>query len=100
MSEIYPELKDIKQAIKKYVALNPDSTVVFGFVGYKESNGTCCDCGGNCSEIDDYKSDLGAVGQLEDLRFMLNNLRDCVEDSIDETGFVSHIDEIKERDDL
>ena len=89
---VYPELKDIQQAIKKYAALNPSSTIVFGMVAYKKSDEQCDCCGGQCDCVDENKSTIGAFGQLDDLRFMLNNLRDCVEDGIDETGHVDHLE--------
>ena len=91
VEEKYPELQDIKQAIRKYAALNPECTIVFGTVSLKDSEETCEDCGGNCEEINEVRSGLGAIGQLENLRFMLYELRNLIEDNIDEEGYVYHI---------
>jgi hypothetical protein len=86
------ELKDIKQAIKKYHALNSESTIVFGFITLKDTKEVCEDCGENhCQDVDFDKSSIGAVGHVYDLRFLLNNIRDLCEDDLDEEGFVSNI---------
>lgn len=83
------ELKDIKQAIKKYHALNSESTIVFGFITLKD---ICEDCGENhCQEVNYDKSSLGAIGHIYDLRFLLNSIRDLCEDDVDEEGFVRNI---------
>ena len=94
-----PELKDIVEMINRYNATNVEGYFVFRFVGFsKDKTHKCEDCGEECSEYDDTKSLIGAYGYLEDLRMMINELRDVVEDNINEDGFIC-VNEFGENDD-
>ena len=84
------ELKDIVQSIYRYNALHKQGQFIFRFVGYKkDKEHQCIECGDNCDCYDDSKSLIGAYGNLEDLRAMLNDLRDIIEDIVDENDFVN-----------
>lgn len=88
-SEIYPELKDIIQAIKRYNLLHPSGCFLFNFVGWKKNEKDICpDCGKPVEEYDTDKSTIGGHGELEILREMSCELRDLIEDSVDEDGLV------------
>lgn len=85
----YPELQDIIQAIKKYSALNPDCTFIFGFLSYKDSDDCCEECKEKIQIVDENKSCFGAFGYLEELRELSNLLRDTIEDSVEEDGYIN-----------
>jgi len=88
--EKMPELKDIYESVLRYNTLHKDGCFIFRFVGFKKDpTHKCCDCGDDCDEYDDVKSLIGAYGDLETLRTILNELRDTVEDEMDENGFVN-----------
>ncbi|MFA5048583.1 MAG: hypothetical protein WC516_06185 [Patescibacteria group bacterium] len=89
MPEIYPELEDILQAINKYSALNPDSMFIFGFVGYKPSGNKDLESGDDILIADETKTHFGGFGELMDVRNLLNDLRDIVEDNCDENDWVN-----------
>lgn len=86
----FPELKDILENIYRYNTTHKEGCFVFNFVGFKKSpNEKCVDCGEPIDEVDENKSIMGAHGNLETLRKLLNMLRDIVEDNVDDNGFVS-----------
>jgi len=92
MNEIekLPELKDIVEMIYRYNVVHKDGAFVFRFVGFKKDpEHKCVDCGEHTDEYDDTKSLIGAYGDLGTLRLILNELRDVVEDEMDENGFVN-----------
>ncbi len=90
MIDKMPELKDIVEMICRYNAVHKEGYFVFRFVGFnKDPNHKCIDCGDDCDQYDDTKSLIGIHGHLGDLREMLNELRDVIEDNIDENGFVN-----------
>jgi len=88
---ISPELKDIIEMIYRYCASNKNNVIfVYGFLGFKKDpEHKCVDCGDNCDVVSEDKSTLGAYGHLLDLRGLVNDLRDMIEDEIDEDGFVN-----------
>jgi len=85
-----PELKDIIEMVKRYSISNPDACFIFGFLGFEEDKNHICEEYGEhgCSKISESKTSLGAYGDLETLRHMLNDLRNGIED-FQEEGFVS-----------
>jgi len=83
------ELKDIREMIYRYNVVHPEGCFVFNFVGYKDSDEICPDCGEKCMcEFDENKSILGICGDIETVRNMLNELRDIAEDEKDENETV------------
>ena len=89
-SEYSPELKDIIEMIHRYLAINKDAGFVWSFVAFeKDKDHICVDCGDNCDKINDKASRIGAYGDLPLLRNLVNELRDLVEDEVDENGFVN-----------
>lgn len=88
-NNLMPELKDIKNRILAYNAIHPEGCFVFRFVGYKDSDEVCEECGEKCMcELDNNKSEFGIFGDIETVRKMLNELRDMAEDCQDEDGMV------------
>jgi hypothetical protein len=86
--QLLPELKDINEMILRYNATHPDGCFLFRFVGYKDTDEVCPDCGEKCMcAYDERKSDLGIYGDIETVRDMINELRDIAEDN-QEDGFV------------
>lgn len=83
------ELKDILEMVHRYNAIHKEGCFIFRFVGFKDDPENICECGECCSQYDENKSLLGAYGELETVREMLNELRDVVEDCVDEDGFIS-----------
>jgi len=89
-TNLYPELKDIIQAIIRYNVLHPKGCFLFNFIGWKkDSKNICPDCGEPEEEYDTNKSAIGGHGDLEMLRMLSNELRDSIEDYVKEDGFVS-----------
>jgi hypothetical protein len=89
-NNLSPELKDIIENIKRYCASNTNTCFVYGFVGFKKDpEHKCEDCGDECEEIDDSRTQVGAYGDLGSLRNLLNSLRDEVEDNPGRDGFVN-----------
>jgi len=85
-----PELHDIIENIKRYVATHKDVTFLCSFVAFKKDPAhKCVDCGDDCDEIDENSSRLMAYGDLGTLRNMSNEIRDLIEDEVDEDGFVN-----------
>lgn len=83
-----PELKAIVEFIHRYNAIHPESCFVYSFIGLKKSEEKCEDCGEYCDCVDGNKSILGAFGDLDSIRAMLNDIRDLCEDN-QEDGFVN-----------
>jgi hypothetical protein len=87
--KLLPELKDIQEMIKRYNAVHPEGCFLFSFIGYKDSDEICPDCGEKCMcEFDENKSTVGICGDIETIRIMLTELRDIAEDAKDEGGIV------------
>ena len=84
-----PEMQDLILAIKRYTIANKNNVAFIGcFTGYNKD--TCKECNQNDVDlIDDSKSNLFIYGDIEELRNILNDLRDICEDEKDEDGFVS-----------
>lgn len=88
--DICPEIQDIMEMIKNYNTANPGACFVYHFLNFrKDPDHICDDCGENCDIPDFPKSAIGALGDLGTLRGMVNDLRDLVEDNIDEDGIVN-----------
>jgi hypothetical protein len=87
--EMSPELQDILNRIKAFNITNPDAVFLFGFLGWKDSEEPCEDCGGKCTCLDENKFMLGGHGDIDNLRNLSNNLRDELEDNCDKRGFVN-----------
>jgi len=84
-----PELTDIINRIMAFNIVHPEGCFLFRFVGYKDSDEICPDCGKQCMcEFDEGKSALGICGDIITVREMLNELREVAEDNIDENGVV------------
>jgi len=86
---LYPELADILNRIKALNASNPDSYFIFSFIGWKNTDDKCEECGEQCSCQDESKTMCGGYGDIDTLRQLSNNLRDIIEDEVDKRGFVS-----------
>lgn len=87
---INPELRDIMEMIANYNTANPRACFVYHFLNFtKDPEHICNDCGENCDIPDLEKSAIGALGDLETLRQMVNDLRDLVEDEVCEDGVVN-----------
>ncbi len=86
-----PELKDITEMISRYIAANKNNVYfVGGFVSLKkDKEHKCEECGEDCEAINEDGTQLYAYGHLEDLRSLLNGLRDMAEDECDKKGFVN-----------
>jgi len=88
-NNLMPELKDIREMILRYNAIHPEGCFIFRFVGYKDSDEVCSECGEKCMcEYDENRSELGIFGDIETVRNMINELRDIAEDNQDEDGMV------------
>ena len=85
---LLPELIDIRNRIMAYNIVHPNGCFVFRFVGYKDSDEKCEECGESCSCYDERKSNFGILGDIETVRDMLNELRAIAEDYKDEDGIV------------
>jgi hypothetical protein len=90
-NNLVPELKDLIEMIYRYCASNENNvTFVYSFIGFeKDPEHKCVDCGDDCEKISEKKSTMGAYGDLEGVRALLNDLRDMIEDEADEEGFVN-----------
>lgn len=86
---LFPDLKDVLQAITRYNTLHKEGCFVFNFVGWKKDPENICECGECCETYDKNKSMVGLHGDLETIRTMLEEMRDIAEDFADEDGFVS-----------
>lgn len=89
-----PELSDIIEMIQRYCIANKNEvSFVWSFLCLKkDTEHKCVDCGEDCDEIDNEKSRFGAYGDLFNLRILLNELRDHIEDEKyeeDEEGFIN-----------
>lgn len=90
-NDIQPELKDVLEMLHRYTAANRNNAcIIFNVVGFKKDlKNKCVDCGDDCDIINEKASELGAYGDLETLRLMVNDLRDLIEDECDSEGFVN-----------
>lgn len=83
-----PEVKDLIENIQRYCVANKKNVCfIASFIGFEP--GKCCDCEEETDVISDEKSRMFIYGSKEDLRVMLNGLRDMIEDEADKDGFVS-----------
>ena len=91
MDNISPELKDIIEMIHRYCATNKNNVCfLYSFIAFKKDlSHKCEECGEDCDEFNEEGSRIGAYGNLFELRVMVNELRDIIEDEIDEDGFVN-----------
>lgn len=78
-----PELEDLLLAIKRYLVVNKDASIVYSFVTPVEGNE------GDIVEVNEQKSTVGAFGHIEELRQSSEILRTMVEEEIDEEGYVN-----------
>ena len=84
-----PEINGIIESIHRYIAVNNGACFVGSFVAFECR---CKDCSKSGEEEVDVKDDASRVfafGDIETLRIELNELRDLIEDEVDEEGFVS-----------
>ncbi len=86
---LQPELKDIINRIHAYNASHREGCFIFRFVGYKDDLENKCECGQHCIKYNENKSLIGAYGDLNTLRTILNEMRDIVENEVEEDGFVN-----------
>ncbi len=83
------ELQDIMNRIIAFNRLHPEGVFVYNFLGFKKVKESKCDCCDNeVDEPDENKSICGAFGDIEDIRYLTNMIRDISEDTKDEEGFV------------
>jgi len=88
--KLSPELLDIIENIRRFCIANKDVHFVYGFTAMKDTpECKCPDCGGDTCASDETKTAFGAFGNLEILRDMSNDIRDLIEDNVDENGFVN-----------
>jgi hypothetical protein len=87
--KIQPEIKDIIEAIRRYLAVNNGVCFIGSFTAFECKCKDCSKSGEDEIGIKDDASTMFAFGDLESLRCELNGLRDMVEDEVDEDGFVS-----------
>lgn len=86
----FPELADILNRINAFNVCHPEGRFVYAFIGFKKDEGEVCEeCGDYCDCIDETKTVLGAFGFIDELRALSNDLRDNIEDNMDEEGFVN-----------
>lgn len=90
--KIQEELRDVIDSLHRYLAVRKNNaSFVISFVGFKE--GKCCDCGDECEDMyDESGSRIFVYGHKENLRVMLNELRDVIEDEEEDPehpGFVN-----------
>ena len=65
-------------------------SLIYNLVSYRKSKeNKCVDCGEGIEEVKENASRFGIYGYILELREVLNQLRDEIEDSVDENGFVS-----------
>lgn len=89
--ETQPELKDILLALQRYIVANKNNcSLIYNVVSYRKSKtDKCADCGEPVEEVKENATRFGIYGHILELREVLNQLRDEVEDSVDEKGMVS-----------
>ena len=81
---IQPELQDIMEMIRRYIAVNKQGVCFVGGFLAVTDKGTCPE-----DFVKEDASRMIAYGPKEVLRSILNDLRDEVEDSADEDGFLN-----------
>lgn len=87
--DLMPELKDLIGRIIAFNRLHPEGAFVYNFIGFKKVKDSQCDCcDGELDEVDENKSIGGAFGDIEDIRYLCNMIRDIAEDVKDEDGHV------------
>lgn len=75
------ELRDILEMIKRYNISHKEGCFLYSFVGWEpDMENKCEQCGDFCSKFCDEKSTLGAYGDLETLRTMIESLRCIIEE--------------------
>ena len=90
IENIQPELKDILDSLHRYIVTNKNNcSMIYNVVAYKKTENKCIECGEECEEVKSNASRFGIYGYMYELREILNQLRDEIEDSADENGFVS-----------
>ena len=78
---LMPELVDIINRIKAYNLVRKEGVFVYGFIGFeKDPNNKCEECGGECEQPCVEKSAFGGYGYIEDVRNLINMMRDMIED--------------------
>lgn len=88
--DIQCELKDLINTIHRFCAVNKNKVMFLGgFVAFKDSDEYCEDCGEPIEEMREDGTEFYAYGYLEDLRDLSNFMRDMIEDSADEDGFIN-----------
>lgn len=88
-SNLMPELQDILERIKAFNRLHPEGCFIYNFLGFKKIKGSKCDCcDTELDEPDENKSIGGAFGDIEDIRYLCNMIRDIAEDVKEEDGHV------------
>ena len=87
---MYPELQDILNRIQAFNATHPEGRFIYAFIGFKkDEENKCEECGETCDCIDENKTSFGGFGYLDELRCLCNDLRDNIEDNVDEDGYVN-----------
>jgi hypothetical protein len=85
---LQPELQDIINRVRAYNTVHPEGIFVYHFIGWKKCDDNCDDCEAEDCH-DESRSMMGIFGDLEDVRHLINDLRDAAEDNVDKRGFVS-----------
>lgn len=79
---MFPELQDILNRIQAFNATHPEGRFVYAFLGFKKDpTQKCVECGGDCDCIDESKTSFGAFGYIDEVRALVNDLRDNIEDN-------------------
>ena len=87
---MYPELQDILNRIQAFNTTHPEGRFIYAFIGFKkDKENKCEECDDFCDCIDENKTLLGGFGYLDELRCLSNDLRDNIEDNVDEEGYVN-----------
>lgn len=90
-NNLMPELKDLIETIHRFNVLHPEGRFIYAFIGFKKDEENVCEeCGDFCDCIDLNKTIAGGFGYLDELRCLSNDLRNNIEDNVDEEeGFVN-----------
>jgi len=80
--EIQPEIKDLIEMLNRFLAVNKtkkgQKVVAVGTLAVFDED----------DNLDKEKNVIFAVGNIEDLRVVLNDLRDRIEDNVDQNDMV------------